>query len=40
VLVLDETAELNKGQRTVGAARQHAGITGQVANCPTVVFMA
>jgi SRSO17 transposase len=40
VLVLDETAELKKGQMTVGAARQHAGITGQVENCQTVVFMA
>jgi hypothetical protein len=38
VLVLDETAELKKGQMTVGVARQHAGITGQVENCQTVVF--
>jgi len=37
VLVIDETAELKKGQMTVGVARQHAGITGQVENCPTVV---
>jgi SRSO17 transposase len=37
VLVLDETAELKKGQMTVGVARQHAGITGQVENCQTVV---
>jgi SRSO17 transposase len=37
VLVIDETAELEKGQMTVGAARQHAGITGQVENCQTVV---
>jgi DDE superfamily endonuclease len=29
ILVLDETAELKKGARTVGVARQHAGITGQ-----------
>src|SRR6266849_9492605 len=29
VLVLDETAELKKGQMTVGVSRQHAGITGQ-----------
>ena len=33
VVVLDETAELKKGQATVGAARQYAGITGQVENC-------
>ena len=37
VLVFDETAELKKGQMTVGVARQHAGITGQVENCQTVV---
>ena len=40
IVVLDETAELKKGDRTVGVARQHAGITGQVENCQTVVFMA
>jgi len=28
IMVLDETAELKKGDRTVGVARQHAGITG------------
>ena len=39
-MVLDETAELKKGDRTVGVARQHAGITGQVENCQTVVFAA
>jgi hypothetical protein len=40
VLVLDETAELKQGQMTVGVARQHAGIIGQVENCQTVVFAA
>lgn len=40
IVVLDETAELKKGAMTVGVARQHAGITGQVENCQTVVFMA
>ena len=40
ILVLDETAELKKGTMTVGVARQHAGITGQVENCQAVVFMA
>ena len=40
ILVLDETAELKKGQMSVGVARQHAGITGQIENCQTVVFMA
>ncbi len=40
IVVLDETAELKKGTATVGVARQHAGITGQVENCQTVVFAA
>ena len=40
IVVLDETAELKKGVMTVGVARQHAGITGQVENCQTVVFLA
>jgi SRSO17 transposase len=40
VLVLDETAELKQGQMTVAVSRQHAGVTGQVENCQTVVFMA
>jgi SRSO17 transposase len=40
IVVLDETAELKKGTLTVGVARQHAGITGQVENCQTVVFAA
>jgi SRSO17 transposase len=40
IMVLDETAELKKGDRTVGVARQHAGITGQVENCQTIVFAA
>jgi len=40
ILAIDETAELKKGTRTVGVARQHAGITGQVENCQTVVCAA
>jgi hypothetical protein len=40
IVVLDETAELKKGDRTVDVARQHAEITGQVENCQTVVFAA
>jgi SRSO17 transposase len=40
IMVLDETAELKKGTATAGVARQHAGITGQVENCQTVVFAA
>ncbi len=39
IVVLDETAELKKGTATAGVAR-HAGITGQVENCQTVVFAA
>ena len=38
--MLDETAELKKGAATADVARQHAGITGQVENCQTVVFAA
>jgi SRSO17 transposase len=40
ILVLDETAELKGGTMTVGVARQQAGITGQIENCQTVVFLA
>jgi SRSO17 transposase len=40
ILAVDETAELKKGDATIGVARQHAGITGQVENCQTVVFAA
>jgi hypothetical protein len=40
IVVLDETAELRKGDRTAGVGRQHAGITGQVENCQAVVFAA
>jgi hypothetical protein len=40
IVVLDETAELKKRTETVGIARRHAGITGQVGNCQTVVFAA
>ena len=40
IVVPDETAELKKGTATAGVARRHAGITGQVENCQTVVFAA
>lgn len=40
VLAIDETAEIKKGTATVGVARQYAGITGQVENCQTAVFLA
>jgi len=40
ILVLDETAELKKGDMTAGVGWQHAGITGQIENCQTVMFLA
>lgn len=40
VLAIDETAELKAGEHTVAVAPQYAGITGQVENCQTVVFLA
>ncbi|MER7577966.1 IS701 family transposase [Streptomyces sp. NPDC126514] len=40
VLVLDETAFLKKGTKSVGVARQYAGITGQTENCQVAVFAA
>src|SRR6266545_1744069 len=39
ILVLDEAADLKKGTMTVGVARQHAGITGQVENCQTAAYV-
>lgn len=40
VLVLDETAFLKKGDKSVGVAAQYAGITGQTENCQVAVFLA
>jgi hypothetical protein len=40
VLAIDETAELKAGEQTVAVAPQYAGVTGQVENCQTVVFLA
>jgi SRSO17 transposase len=40
VLAIDQTAELKQGTHTVAVAPQYAGITGQVENCQTVVFLA
>jgi SRSO17 transposase len=37
-LAIDETAHLKNGEHTAGAARQYAGITGQIENCVTTVF--
>jgi SRSO17 transposase len=39
VLVFDETAAIKQGTKSVGVARQYAGITGQVENCQTMVMM-
>ncbi len=39
VLIVDETADIKKGVKTVGVQRQHAGITGQVENCQTSVHL-
>ncbi|WP_420717242.1 IS701 family transposase, partial [Streptomyces sp. H27-G5] len=40
VLVLDETAFLKKGTKSVGVSPQYAGITGQTENCQVAVFLA
>lgn len=40
VLVLDETAFLKKGTKSVGVAAQYAGITGNTENCQVAVFAA
>ncbi|MER7959328.1 IS701 family transposase [Streptomyces sp. NPDC096030] len=40
VLVLDETAFLKKGAKSVGVAAQYAGITGNTENCQVAVFAA
>src|SRR4051794_10405300 len=36
VLVVDETAALKAGTKSVGVGYQYAGITGQVENCQTM----
>ncbi|GGT30595.1 hypothetical protein GCM10010254_58940 [Streptomyces chromofuscus] len=38
--MLDETAFLKKGDKSVGGAPQYAGITGQTENCQVAVFLA
>lgn len=40
VLVLDETAFLKKGSKSVGVAPQYAGITEQTENCQVALFLA
>lgn len=39
VLVVDETAALKQGDKSVGVAYQYAGITGQVERCQTMVML-
>ena len=39
VLVVDETAALKKGDKSVGVSYQYAGITGQVERCQTMVML-
>jgi SRSO17 transposase len=39
VLVVDETAALKKGDKSVGVGFHYAGVTGQVERCQTMVMM-
>ena len=39
VLVVDETAALKCGTKSVGVAYQYAGVTGQVERCQTMVML-
>ena len=40
VLVVDETGFLNKGEHSVGVARQYCGTAGRIENCQVGVFLA
>ncbi|MFL5574967.1 MAG: IS701 family transposase, partial [Gemmatimonadaceae bacterium] len=39
VLIVDDTALLEKGTRSVGVARQYAGAAGKLTNCQTLVSL-
>jgi SRSO17 transposase len=39
VLIIDDTALLKKGTRSVGVARQYAGAAGKLTNCQTLVSL-
>ena len=39
VLIVDDTALLKKGTRSVGVARQYAGAAGKLTNCQTLVSL-
>ncbi|GAB3748948.1 IS701 family transposase [Nocardiopsis nanhaiensis] len=40
VLVVDETGDVKKGNRTVGVARQYSGTAGRIENCQVAVYLA
>ncbi|WP_017583303.1 IS701 family transposase [Nocardiopsis valliformis] len=40
VLVVDETGDVKKGDRTVGVARQYSGTAGRIENCQVAVYLA
>lgn len=37
-LLIDESAHLKKGKKSVGVARQYAGVSGKVDNCQVAVY--
>jgi SRSO17 transposase len=39
VLIIDDTALLKQGRRSVGVARQYAGAAGKTTNCQTLVSL-
>jgi SRSO17 transposase len=39
VAVIDETGDLKKGTKTVGAQRQYSGTAGRVENCQVAVYL-
>ena len=39
VLVIDDTAVIKKGDKSVGVARQYCGLTGQVENCQVMPML-
>ncbi|MGK2316364.1 IS701 family transposase [Gordonia rhizosphera] len=39
VLVIDETGDLKKGDKTVGVQRQYSGTAGRIENCQVAVYL-
>jgi len=37
-LIIDESAHLKKGEKSVGVGRQYAGVIGKVDNCQVGVY--